>query len=190
MVFPGYSLYFQFLPMYHIFTGKKSSVRSTPKSGRSSKNQSRNTDKEQSFTKVVSPRTMMERLPLGDSLRQEADGQEVQTDSPSLPLSARSDRSNASSCHTLTDRSNKSSVSQKSIKSVSSAGKGDYSCTENVSQHSNTGRKTPTDLLVEEIMGEGKILSPFNSGMFSYFRNVYLRTSMFSDLRNNAFLVY
>jgi hypothetical protein len=147
-------------------TGSKASVKSMPKSSRSSEKQ--NTSKEQSFTKVTSPRTMMENLQLGDSLRLEADGQEVQAgSSSSRPLSARSDRSNASSCRTLTDRSNKSSASNRSL---SSASRGGNFTNDNVHQlPSETGRKTPSDLLVEEIMGEGKILSPFNSGIIRYF---------------------
>lgn len=114
---------------------------------------------------------MMEKLQLGDNLRQEADGQEVETGLPSSqPLSARSDRSDTSSVRTLTARSEKSSASYRSGKSESSdarnqVDRGDYSVLQNLEKQPSTGRKTPTDLLVEEIMGDGKILSPFNSGI-------------------------
>ncbi|XP_053405110.1 uncharacterized protein LOC123566419 [Mercenaria mercenaria] len=155
----------------------KASVKSTPKSSRSTEKQTRDMKNEQSFTKVPSPRTMMEKLQLGDSLRQEADGQEVQTGIPSSrPLSACSDRSNASSSRTLTSRSEKSSASHRSVKSELSGAGEDYSQARNANHHTGTGRKTPTDLLVEEIMGEGKILPPFNSGMEAFESHSLVRT--------------
>lgn len=161
----------------------KSSVKSTPRSSKSADKLSRTSDREQSFTKVTSPRSMMEKLQLGDSLRQEADGQEVHTGVPSpQPLSARSDKSEASTTGTLTARSDKSSVSHRSFRSESSgAGKlldrGDNSLSHSFVKPTGAGRKTPTDLLVEEIMGEGKILSPFNSGLEAFeSRNIVRRT--------------
>ena len=90
-----------------------------------------------------------------------------------MPLSTRSD---VSSDNTLTGRSPSRS---------DESGQGHDEGLDN----KRPGRKTPTDLLVEEIMGEGMILSPFNSG--KYFNNnilkdthIFLLISLFCQCRD------
>lgn len=125
---------------------------------------------DQSFTKVSSPKTMMEKLPLGDSSLMSDFRRNDSSLHAFQPLSARSNKSGMSSS-TITAKGDNFDSPQ-SVRSVISEGRNnkDDTLTETQRDEGSVGRKTPTDLLVDEIMGEGEILSPFNSGKYCCFK--------------------
>jgi len=132
----------------HTISGVKSSIKATPKtskiSGVKPEPKIKKSAPESSFAKPASPRTAMQSIAYNDSYR----SNRGDISDTSMPLSTRSD---VSSDNTLTGRSPSRS---------DESGQGHDEGLDN----KRPGRKTPTDLLVEEIMGEGMILSPFNSG--------------------------
>ncbi|WAR00465.1 HAUS6-like protein [Mya arenaria] len=139
-------------------TGGKSSVKSTPKSSKSigvktGKDKRIKTSQKSiidlSFTKPASPRTLVESWRSEEGRVNRGDVSDT-----SLPLSTRSD---LSSDHTLTGGSPQRSTPRS-----------EESFPAQAEPKGRVGRRTPTDFLVDEIMGEGVVLSPYNSGLEAF----------------------
>ncbi|KAH3837273.1 hypothetical protein DPMN_110657, partial [Dreissena polymorpha] len=137
-------------------TGGKSSFKSTPKSSKigekDRKKASLKATDDRSFQKPTSPRTLVESVPDG-ALKGRARHSKRKEDASdtSLPLSS---RSGYSSDRTLTERSIKSSP--RSERSFNNRELSDI-------DDNRPARRNATDILVDEIMGEAVVLSPFNS---------------------------
>ena len=169
--------------IFFTFSGSKvstKSIKSKPSVTKESKPSQKPNQRDTSFPKVSSPRTMMEATSFNDFYGTK---DTERKEDISLSLSARSDLSFMSD-KTLTNQSSQSSP--RSIGSTSSPrlqgsrllprsqelGSSPVSARSGSSQGSSrkpkdrqpVERRTTVDLLVDEIMGEGKILSGFNSG--------------------------
>ena len=161
--------------MIYTSTGSRASV--TPRKTAS--------QQEDTFKLTSSPRTLIQSLKLEQSFENKENlsnnvGQADANESASSePVSARSDASKRMSARsdgfqTMSARSDGSkTLSARSDRSESSGGLQEVDDERRGAgidgggdglEKSRPGRKTPTDLLVEEIMGEGEILSPFASG--------------------------
>ena len=148
---------------------KIGSVKSNKSSTRSTKQASTPRDRDTVFPTVSSPKTMVAKF--------NQDFEKIDFSVDSFPLSARSNLSSSS----RSDKSGNSSSTAKashSPRSVKSQSSGRSSARLHDQEHGGArqGRKTPTDLLVDEIMGEGKILSPFNSGKQGLFSRSILNS--------------
>ncbi|KAL4227375.1 HAUS augmin-like complex subunit 6 [Mactra antiquata] len=155
----------------------KSSVKSTSRSNKERvvRHTANKSIEDHSFTKPVSPRTMVEKVPMGDNSLVS----DRHTSSPHAfhPLYTQSDKSYRSSGgstpkgdHSMNSPRSVTSKGGNSMNSSVASGErtGQDDTLTEIRNGDNYGRKTPTDYLVDEIMGEGKILSPFNSGMEAF----------------------